>query len=283
MVYSADDIAASTSLQFLAYRCAAMATFWTYDYACSFEEEWKFLHQSRWNKVKCLYIIARYVPFCLITTDLYLNFAPNENPDKCRKLINVYSCFSLMSIISAECIFVLRTYALWNNNRFVLAAMVSASVATIITSISIEFTTISTSYVLISAIPGITGCYRSSSGVQFFMPFLLLFIFELGLVSLTLIRAIQSWRSDNGPLYSVLVKHNIFYYACGLLLSAVNILMPVLFSNYAYHSFFEDVQFFLLAILATRMHLHLWHIDRNVHGSDALVYVSDILSPDQTL
>ncbi|KAG1728334.1 hypothetical protein EDB19DRAFT_1913833 [Suillus lakei] len=256
-----------------------MATFWTYDYACSLEEEWKFLHRSRWSKVKGLYLIARYVPFFLITTDLYLNFAPNENPDKCRKLINIYSCFSLISIISAECIFVFRTYALWNNNRLVLAAMVFASVATIVASITIEFATISTSYVLISAIPGITGCYRSSSGVQFFMPFLLLFVFELGLVSLTLTRAIQSWRSDNGPLYAVLVKHNIFYYACGLLLSVVNVLMPVLFSNYAYHSFFEDLQFFLLAILATRMYLHLWHIDRNLHGSDALTRTLQIFIP----
>ncbi|KAG1873962.1 hypothetical protein F4604DRAFT_763702 [Suillus subluteus] len=181
VVYLADDIMASTSLQFLAYRCGAMATFWTYDYACSFEEEWKFLHWSRRNKMKGLYITARYVPFCLVTTDLYLNFVPNENPDKCRKLINIYSCFTLISIISAECILMLRTYGLWNNNNSVLAAMVTASVAIIIASISIAFTTISTSYILTSAIPGIAGCYRSSRGVQFFMPYLVLFVFELGI------------------------------------------------------------------------------------------------------
>ncbi|KAG1824068.1 hypothetical protein DFJ58DRAFT_830670 [Suillus subalutaceus] len=177
----------------------------------------------------------------------------------------------------------LRTYALWNNNKSVLAAMVTASVAIIIASISIAFTTISTSYILTSAIPGIAGCYRSSRGVQFFIPYLLLFVFELGLVSLTLMRTIQNWRSDNGPLYTVLVKHNIFYYACGLLLSVVNIIMQVLFSDYAYHSFFEDMLCFLLAIFATRMHLHLWHINRNAHGSDALLYMSDILLPGRTV
>jgi hypothetical protein len=37
-----------------------------------------------------------------------------------------------------------------------------------------------------------------------------------GLLCLTLIRAIQSWRSANSHLYTVLVKHNIFYYVCGL-------------------------------------------------------------------
>jgi hypothetical protein len=37
-----------------------------------------------------------------------------------------------------------------------------------------------------------------------------------GLVTLTLIRAIQDWRSTRYPLHAALVKHNISYYACGL-------------------------------------------------------------------
>ncbi|KAG1730589.1 hypothetical protein EDB19DRAFT_1375020 [Suillus lakei] len=261
-----------------------MATVWTYDYACSLHEEWTFLLRSRWTKVKCLYIIARNVPFVLLTTDLYVYFAPNENPDKCLMLINSYSFFSLISVSCSECIFVLRTCALWNNDRFVLAALLSASLAFSVASIAIALTTITASYVTTSAIPGITGCYRTSSSVQLFMPFLLLFVFELGLVSLTLIRAIQSWRTVNGPLYTILVKHNIFYYACGLFLAAVNALMCMLFSQYAYHSVFEDLQFFILAILATRMHLHLWRIDQHMHGSAImLISMSDMLHAGGTV
>jgi hypothetical protein len=33
---------------------------------------------------------------------------------------------------------------------------------------------------------------------------------------LTLIRAILHWRMTRNPLYAVLLKHNFFYYACGL-------------------------------------------------------------------
>ncbi|KAG1728322.1 hypothetical protein EDB19DRAFT_162510 [Suillus lakei] len=73
--------------------------------------------------------------------------------------------------------------------------------------------------VMTSAIPGITGYYWSSTGVQFFMPFLLLFIFQLGLVTLTLVRVVQGWRSAKGHLHAIMVKHNIFYYAWGLLSS----------------------------------------------------------------
>jgi hypothetical protein len=42
-------------------------------------------------------------------------------------------------------------------------------------------------------------------------------MFSLGLVMLTLIRAIQNWRINinSSSLFVVLVKHNIFYYTCG--------------------------------------------------------------------
>ncbi|KAG1728324.1 hypothetical protein EDB19DRAFT_162657 [Suillus lakei] len=273
MEYSADDIAAAKSLQLEAYLYTLIATFWAYDYVCSLNEEWTFLIQSRWTKVKGLYIITRCVPFCLITTNLYLNSTPNENPNKCRILIDVSSCFSLMSITCSESFFVLRTYALWNNNKVLLVAMLSALFAAIVSSFVICFTAIATAYLTTSAIPGTTGCFRTSGSVQFSMPFLLMFLFALGLVSLTLIRALKSWRMTKGHLHAILVKHNIFYYVCGLLLSGLNFLVPMLFSDYAYHSF-EDFQIFILAILATRMHLHLWHIDQHVHSSDASMCIS---------
>ncbi|KAG1884099.1 hypothetical protein F4604DRAFT_238940 [Suillus subluteus] len=254
------------------YTSASMATFWTYDYACSLCEELTFLLRSRWTMVKCLYIITRYVPFLLLITDLYLYFAPNENPNKCQVVVIIYSCLSVISIVCSEFFFVLRTYALWNNNRIVLVAMLSAGFAAIVVSIVVDFVTVNASHVTTSAIPGIQGCYRASA-VQVSIMFILLLAFQLGLISLTIIRAVQSWRVVNGPLYDILVKHNIFYYTCALLLTAVNVLTQMLFSQTAYRFVCEVLQFFVLAILATRMHLFLWQIDRQTHGSDGLMYI----------
>ncbi|KAG1846203.1 hypothetical protein DFJ58DRAFT_747244 [Suillus subalutaceus] len=212
--------------------------------------------------------------------NLFINFTTNdsESPNKCGTMIFIYSGFFQMSITCSESFFVLRTYALWNNNKVILVAMLSALLAVVLTSIGSRFTTIASSYVTISMIPGITGCYWSSHSVQF-LSFVLLFVFQLGLISLTLIRVIQSWRTTNGHLHDVLVKHNIFYYACVMIIgpkvfSGMNALVPMLVSNSVYYTILEDFQAFILATLATRMHLHLWHIDRQVHGSDALIYVS---------
>ncbi|KAG0701930.1 hypothetical protein DFH29DRAFT_1079830 [Suillus ampliporus] len=98
-------------------------------------------------------------------------------------------------------------------------------------------------------------------------------------MSLMLLRAIQSWRTANNHLYDVLLKHNIFYYACGLFFSVANVFMSLLL-QYAYNAMFQDFQVIILTILATRMHLHLWHVDRQIHGSDALIHIplSDVSS-----
>ncbi|KAG0698827.1 hypothetical protein DFH29DRAFT_81585 [Suillus ampliporus] len=263
------DIAAATSLQTYTYICTSMATFWTYDYAWSLQEEWTFLLGSRWTKVKGLYIITRFMPFLVIATNLYLNFTPTENTNKCQTLINMDLSFGIISATCSEAFFVLRTYVLWNNNKFVLAAMLTGFLGVLAGSIGTCFTAYNaTAPYATSAVPGITGC---SSSANLYIPFILLFALQLGLFSLTLIRAIQNWRTANGTMYTVLIKHNIFYYACGLLFSAVNVL-TLLLLEYQYRSMLQDLQFIILAILALRMHLYLWQIEHHTaHSSDALV------------
>ncbi|KAG1766619.1 hypothetical protein EV702DRAFT_1149704 [Suillus placidus] len=217
--------------------------FQTYDYACSLHEEWRFLLVSPWTKMKGLYIVTRYVPFLLLATTLYLGFIPNETPGKCRVLDNICSGFGMLSAVCSECFFILRTYVLWNNNRILLAAMLCISQIFIIASFGIVFaTTVPAAYT------------------------------PLGLLILTLIRAIQIWRTNPSRLYVVLLKHNIFYYAYGLLFSGGNIFTSLLL-YYAYHAILQDFQVMILAILATRMHRHLWKMKPQTHGSDVLIQI----------
>ncbi|KIK43167.1 hypothetical protein CY34DRAFT_725535 [Suillus luteus UH-Slu-Lm8-n1] len=258
------------SLQTYTYVYTSMATFWTYNYVCSLQEEWTFLLRSRWTRVKGLYIVTRILPFLLLIGHLYMNFIPNENPEKCKTLTTVFSVFGEISGGCSECFFVLRTCALWKHNRFVLVSILTCSLVIVIARVGTSFAAIDIASYETSAIPGITGCRNSA---DLFVPFILLFIFELGLMSLTLTRAIQGWRMANGRLYVVLVKNNLLYYLCGLFLSAVNVLASRYFP-YQYHAIFQDFQFVFLQILALRMHLHLWQIDQQTQNMDSLVCIS---------
>ncbi|KAG1807882.1 hypothetical protein EV424DRAFT_223995 [Suillus variegatus] len=270
MAYSTDDVAIARSLQLATYIHASMATFWTYDYACSLHEEWEFLLRSRWNKMKCLYIITRYLPFIFLATDLSMYFTPNENPGKCRVLENTQSGLGIVLVIVSESFFIIRTYVLWNKNRILLVAILSTFFTFLVASFSIVFATGVPAAYATSAIPGITGCYQSSTSFQYFIPFLLLSVFELGLMMLTLICAMQNWRINSNRLYIVLVNHNISYYACGFLFSITNTITSLLL-KYSYQIVLYNFQFMILAILATRMHLHLWQVNQHPHGSTTLV------------
>ncbi|KAG1837111.1 hypothetical protein DFJ58DRAFT_816827 [Suillus subalutaceus] len=69
----------------------------------------------------------------------------------------------------------------------------------------------------------------------------------------------------------------------GKVLSAMNVIVPLLpLSDSLSYFLPEGFEVFILAILATRMHLHLWHMDRHVHGSDIAVciFMSDMSSAD---
>ncbi|KAG1787372.1 uncharacterized protein HD556DRAFT_1409817 [Suillus plorans] len=251
MEYSTDDIAAARSLQF--------AT--TYDYACSIHEEWTYLLRSHWSKMKGLYIVTRYLPFIILAMYLYMSLTPNENSSKCGVLQNINTGLSMVIAMFSEWFFMLRTYVLWDKNRILLAAMLSGLLSFLAASFIIIFATAIPAAYTTSPIPGITGCYLGSTNFLYFIPFLLLSVFQLALLILTLMRAIQDWRTNTSHLYVVLVNHNIFYYACGFLLSAGNIFTSIF-------------QLIVIAILVTRMHLHLWQV--NQHPHDALISMSDI-------
>ncbi|KAG1821043.1 uncharacterized protein BJ212DRAFT_976116 [Suillus subaureus] len=258
--YSVDAVTAARSLQIFTSIYASMATFWTYDYVCSISEEGIFLLYSRWNRVKFLYIVTRYVPFLLFVAHLYLNFVPDETSNTCQFVNNICSVFSLIPIVCSEYFFILRTCAIWNNNKIVWVATLSTFAAVIVGSMVALFSATATAPFETSSIPSITGCYQSSGSVRLFVPFLLLFGVELMLISLMLTRAIRNWRTTDSRLYVVILRHNVLYYAC--VFSTMNILASLLL-DYAYSGMFQDFQIIIHAILATRMHLHLWHADRN--------------------
>ncbi|KAG2072308.1 hypothetical protein BDR04DRAFT_1117126 [Suillus decipiens] len=262
MEYSPDDIAEARSVQFLTFSVDGYILVLI---STTYDVKWMFLLRSDWSKVKGLYIVTRYLPFIIIVTVLRKYFSPSENLGTCHVLTNVNSGLGITSVIFSECTYILftrkTTYVLWNKNRILLAAMSFTSVAFLVVSFSSTFTATVPAAYETNTIPGITECYDNSTSSGWFIQFILLTVFELGLMILTLIRAIQSWRMKSSRLYVVLVKHNIFYYACGLL---INIFTSLLL-QYCYYDMFVEVM--VLAILATRMHVHLWEMSRRAYDS----------------
>ncbi|KAH7915751.1 hypothetical protein BJ138DRAFT_1141204 [Hygrophoropsis aurantiaca] len=259
LLYGPSDIAAANDLQRINYVYVSVAVVWATDYVLQLGNEVVFLWSTRWGKTKILYCLARYIPFILIGMNLFQSLKPNLDPKMCHPLYEVGAGLSGLSLVCSECIFFLRTYAIWGRNRKVLVVLTSSLVALVVAVIVVLFTYQSSIKFVTPPVPVITGCYRTGQDNVLFIAYLLLLVFELEVLAFTLFKAVKQYRQAHNQLLQILIQHNIFYFGCGFVFSVANILCLTLLqgSNSDIISS-SELQTAMHAILVTRMHLHLW-------------------------
>ncbi|KAG1830485.1 hypothetical protein F4604DRAFT_1866788, partial [Suillus subluteus] len=106
----------------------------------------------------------------------------------------------------------------------------------------------SSSTVMQSPIPKVTSCYDGTRGHIIILAYALLVIVEIEILSFMLYHSWKYYRQHGNdmPLVRVLIKHNIFYFACGLVFSTAVVVVVVI------------LPFVIHGILATRMHRELY-------------------------
>ncbi|KAG2114334.1 uncharacterized protein F5147DRAFT_650112 [Suillus discolor] len=219
--------------------------------------KWTFLLRSHWSKMKGLYIVTRYLPFIILAMDIYRGFTLNENADKCLVLDNAELGLNLVLVIFSKCIscspILCPCSAPFSciNQTFIGA------------STGLTFATTTPATYPTSAIPGLTGCYQSSTTFRFFIPFLLFSMFDLGVLLSSRnphAHTRHTQLADKPKLTHIM--HAVF---CSW------------WRTYSHHCS-SIFQFMILATLAMRMHLHLWQMNQHPHSSSALVHIpmSDI-------
>ncbi|KAF9234918.1 hypothetical protein BU15DRAFT_65293 [Melanogaster broomeanus] len=161
-----------------------------YEYAITFDEEVRraktihfgtslkrlkvaFLKESRWNTVKILYLVCRYLPFLWAAT--------NTSPRIVSEDANV------TIIICAELMFLVRAYALWDRTRLALAVILVNFMAFFIPIVVI--TALFNSAPTFVPVPGITSCSTASQSRILLLGYVLLVIGETVSVSMAVLRA----------------------------------------------------------------------------------------------
>lgn len=221
-----------------------------------FQEEVAFLRQAKWNVAKLLYVSARYMPVLMAPLLIASNQVFNVEDVNCQILGNLALVSSIITLFAAESIFLLRTCAMWLTKPYIRYVLLIFIVAVSITNLIIflgqdKF------------ISDVSAC--KSFGQPLLWAIILEFlVLELALIILTVLRCTKDRGSTLvEPLLVLLLRHNIFYYSCGFLLSIVNALcMWRLNVDYAYPRCLFTVQITMHTILATRMQYQLWEADR---------------------
>ncbi|KAG0704962.1 hypothetical protein DFH29DRAFT_325774 [Suillus ampliporus] len=257
------DIAIGHTLLNLNYAYVSTTVIWVYDYIITFSDELAFIRNSNWGAVKLLYLLCRYLPFVLLGTDTYQVLQPALPLSLCETYFGMNSWLEGFTLVAAECMFILRTYAIWGRNRRVLTILMSSFVAILIPVVYIIISFGNSITISEPPIPNITSCYNVGESRIIVVAYLLLVVAEFEILFFTLYRSIQHYKNAGGhsPLLKTLLQHNIFYFTCGLVFSLIVILTIGLLPS-VYGDMTSNLQVTVHALLVTRMHLELWKSDR---------------------
>ncbi|KAG1836168.1 hypothetical protein DFJ58DRAFT_847111 [Suillus subalutaceus] len=108
------------------------------------------------------------------------------------------------------------------------------------------------------------GCYSdtSVSGDFILAPYIFLLLLEIEIVGLTLYRMIRHYRATRCRLLTLLAQYSVGYIVTGLLFTIVNIVTNCIVPG-DYGPTLEGSQIVAQGLLATRMQLDLWKLNRH--------------------
>jgi len=104
------------------YSIGAAYTILFYDWIISLDKEVAFIYPAPWNAVKIAYLFCRYFPLA-VSPFLFWGFLGNHEESVCRLYYHaLYACI-MPSMLSAQFILMLRSYAFSGRRRLVLVAL----------------------------------------------------------------------------------------------------------------------------------------------------------------
>ncbi|KAG1807842.1 uncharacterized protein BJ212DRAFT_1590304 [Suillus subaureus] len=251
-----------------------LVTIVVYDFVTNLGDELDYLLGSRMTLAKGLFLGCRYTPFVICAMHARTVLSPSI--EGCPVLVEGNILLLVIVLLCAECIFVLRTYALWNCDRRVRIALSVLYLALLCGTIILVLAC----GLQLKMLKFAAGCYSGSSIPTnlILAPYIILLLLETEVVGLTFYRMIRYYRATRCRLLTLIAQYNVGYILAGLLFTLINI-VTICFVPGAYGPILEASQIIAQGLLATRMQLDLWTLN---HDSPALAPTSNLTEYDQT-
>ncbi|KAI0302535.1 hypothetical protein BC826DRAFT_984854 [Russula brevipes] len=210
-----DFIRCLRHLRFSSYVLVASSALLFYDWGLTATEEFDFLwRRRRITYVRTLFTLARYP--ALGSSISYL--VPLAN-----KLNNITLCLCAVTVISSELIFVMRTWAVWEKSRGVLAFLIFLTIACMVPVIAVGMRAMVMDVVVpFSTLSNVQRCQASVNNRLLFMPLFIIMVFEAVVLALTLYKVLRIRneipRQSRTKLLNMLWVDGIVYFILMLLI-----------------------------------------------------------------
>ncbi|KAH7902987.1 hypothetical protein BJ138DRAFT_1108059, partial [Hygrophoropsis aurantiaca] len=182
----------------------------------------------------------------------------------------LHPAIHIISIVTAEGLLILRTYAFSHQSKPVLIFLIvfgtGCLVASVTTTMFISLPSLPVSSVgkcvLLNGEPPQDFPFQVSRSSA--LQYVWLATFEVGLLSLTIFKRFQDYRDSTTPLINVLYRDGVSYMVTIFATSLMNVLIT-LFTPAAYNEVLDTLQLVLHSILASRILFNLREVDEVAH------------------
>lgn len=99
------------------YPYVALTALWLYDYILCIPDAVEFIVESRWGLGMFLYLACSHLPFVFLSLNMLEVFQPDAPLHLCHSYDVANSYVLLLTMFFAECIFILRAFAVWEQKR----------------------------------------------------------------------------------------------------------------------------------------------------------------------
>jgi len=203
----------------------ALALF-VYDFFLTFSEEVNLVWFKKLNPSVAIFFLVRYLPFIDGPLLIAQEFLFDPSPSSCKTLYQVRIVSYCLGLLLADCILVLRTYAIWEKN---LVVVVGLGILTAGTSVASWYTT-SLFVDRLAFAPSpfplqFPGCFVPQFSDILWITYLMVLIFETVICMVTLYGVLARGRYGNSPLLRSVYRDGIVFYAYLFAISVVNIVV----------------------------------------------------------
>ncbi|KAF8911520.1 hypothetical protein CPB84DRAFT_1842022 [Gymnopilus junonius] len=250
----------------------AAAAMYIWDYVLTFGMEVDLVWSSRWNIIKVLFLVQRYLPLvdtCILT--LYRDLLPGRSIHGCAVIEQATGYMYVAGYVVSEILLTLRVWAVWNRHRVLsvilpigfLVVWAPAFVAMYFFQKGLQFAPMPSA--------GLSGCFIIHTNDVIKWCWVSLIIWNAVTVSLMIIPGVRdcvvmpdlpNFRSTR--LWSIVYRDGTYFFIYLFVLSILNIILSVTVIP-TKRFFFSSLERSLHAILASRAILHMRnHVKRQV-------------------
>ncbi|KAF9448152.1 hypothetical protein P691DRAFT_801261 [Macrolepiota fuliginosa MF-IS2] len=196
------------------------------DWLVTLELEIRLVWTSKWNFMKTLYLVTRYLPFAVISILLYYQLGYALSETACKTTYELGSWSYIVSAGFSESILTIRTWAAWGQgNRLGCALLGAFGLVWSSIIIIVAFYLKATGH-MVSPVPRLIGCQLDSAGLYLVACFVLLVLYDLGMFLLITIRGLFAVQSGgHSQLVTIAFRDGIIYYIYLFGLSVLNVIV----------------------------------------------------------